>query len=306
MTGTEPAAALVATRCAICDTLGNSEFVYRSTFDAAALVAPVFSARRLPDRVHFAIVRCRGCGLVRSDPVVPAGVLGGLYAQAGFTYASELAALRATYGRYLRKLAPHLARRQSLLDIGCGNGFVLEAALEQGYAEVRGVEPTVAAVDAAAPAIRDLIVAAPMREGLFAPEQFDVITLFQTLDHLADPNAVLAEAVRALRSGGILLCLNHDVEALSARVLGERSPIYDLQHMYLYSHSTLTRLVEKHGLRRVDGGRVVNSYSLRYLAQLVPLPAPPKRRVLAALDGRAGRLRLDLPLGNLWVLARKP
>jgi SAM-dependent methyltransferase len=304
VTAIEPT--FVPTRCAICDTLDDAELVYASTFSAGALIAPVFSARRLPDRVHFAIVRCRNCGLVRSDPVVDADVLAGLYVGAGFTYAGELSALRMTYGRYLRKLTPRLARRRSLLDIGCGNGFMLEEALSQGYEEVRGVEPTLAAANAASPAIREFIETEPMRDGLFAPDQFDVITLFQTLDHLGDPNAVLAEAARALRGGGILFCLNHDVEALSARVLGARSPIFDLQHMYLYSHSTLGRLVEKQGLIPVARGRVVNDYSLRYLAQLVPLPTAPKRRILAALDGRAGRIRLALPLGNLWLAARKP
>jgi SAM-dependent methyltransferase len=301
-----PPALLIPTTCALCGTHGNAEELYASTVELSLLTTPVFSARRVPDRRHFRIVRCRACGLVRSDPMAELSVLEALYEGAGFTYGEEVSGLRSTYGRYLRKLEPHLSRRRSLLDIGCGNGFLLEEALAQGYEDARGVEPAEAAARAAAPHIRDRIVVGPMREGLFEPASFDVVTLFQTLDHLPEPNAVIAEAARLLTPGGILLCLNHDVRALSARLLGEHSPIFDLQHTYLYSQATLRRLVENHGLQPVSGGAVANRYSLRYLAQLLPIPSRAKQRMLAALERTpVGELRLTVPLGNLWLAAQK-
>jgi len=263
---------LEPTACALCETFDNADEIYASTFEPSALRPAVFSARRIPDRTHFRFVRCRDCGLVRSDPVVNRDVLDALYREASFDYAEETDALRATYGRYLRRVVALGAPRGALLDIGCGNGFMLEEALRLGFERVCGVEPAQAAVAAASPAVIDEIVTSLLVPGLFEHESFDVVTLFQTLDHLPNPGDVLAEVVELLRPGGFLLCLNHDVRAVSARILGEHSPIFDIEHTYLYDQATLRRLLEKHGLVVVRHGPVLNRYSLRYVAQLLPLP----------------------------------
>jgi len=106
--------------------------VYAARLDTSALSPRAFSARRVPDRMHFRFVRCRACGLVRSDPIAEPEQLAALYRAASFDYGDETAALRATYGRYLHKLAAMGVSNGHLLDVGCGNGFMLEEALKQG------------------------------------------------------------------------------------------------------------------------------------------------------------------------------
>src|SRR5665647_326619 len=138
---------LHATPCAICGTLGAASEVYRANFDFEAFSPEVFSARRIPDGIHYRIVRCNTCGLLRSDPVAGADTLARLYALSTFTYDDEVAHLRTTYGRYLSEALEHLdGPRGRLLEIGCGNGFFLEEALNMGFSEVRGVEPSTEAV----------------------------------------------------------------------------------------------------------------------------------------------------------------
>ena len=55
---------------------------------------------------------------------------------------------------------------------------------------------------------------------MFQPESFDLICAFQVFDHVPAPAELLAECHRILRPGGLVLALNHDVESLSARLLG--------------------------------------------------------------------------------------
>ncbi|MEJ7813117.1 MAG: class I SAM-dependent methyltransferase [Gemmatimonadaceae bacterium] len=299
--------AMHATRCAICNTADAATELYPANFDAGALNAAVFSARRLPDRVHFRMVTCDACGLVRSDPVAASSVLGRLYKESAFNYGDEVANLQRTYGRYLAELEELGVRKGRLLEIGCGNGFFLEEAAAQGYADVRGVEPSRAAVAAASPERRPGIVCDVMRPGLFDAASFDVICLFQVLDHLPEPAALLDECFRLLRPGGLMLCLNHDVGALSARVLRDRSPIVDIEHTYLYDRRTMARLFAGRGfrVRRVRGAR--NTYTLQYVARLVPLPSALKRGVLGALRAtRLGRARVAVALGNQYLVAQKP
>ncbi len=301
-----PAIDLHPTRCPICRTVDGARQLYPANFDPQALNPEVFSARRLPDRIHFRLVRCLGCGLVRSDPIADTELLSELYARSDFTYQSHTQDLRRTYGRYLDDLAGHGAVKGTLLEIGCGNGFFLDEALSRGYREVHGVEPSAAAIEHADARIRPHIIRDIMRPGLFPAETFDVICLFQVFDHIPDPGALLAECFALLKPAGLMLFINHNVGAVSARLLGRLSPIVDIEHTYLYSSDTMTRLCRLHGFTIAAAGTAFNTYSLSYLARLLPLPAVGKKPLLAALDNTPfGRIRLTVPLGNLRLVARK-
>jgi SAM-dependent methyltransferase len=298
--------ALAPTACAICGTPGNAEELYPATLTADAFTAAVFSARRLPDRVHYRLVTCRACGLVRSDPVLGAAGLAKLYAASTFDYAGELDGLRATYGSALAKVAEITPDRAGLLDIGTGSGFVLELARDAGWSDVRGVEPSADAIAKARPDIRPMIAMDVMRSGLFEAGSFDAVTMFQVLDHMPDPAALLAQCRQVLRPGGVVLAFNHNVTAWSARLLGERSPIIDVEHTYLYSPRTIRCLFQQAGYDVASVTPARNTYSLSYLAQLLPLPDRPKAGLLARLRrSRAGALRVTVPLGNLCLIARR-
>lgn len=281
--------------------------LYPASVTLSDLTPGVFSARRLPDRIHYRMVRCLECGLVRSDPVIESDRLRELYVESSFDYGSEVDDLRSTYGRYLEKLRRRGGEQHAILEVGCGNGFFLEEALGHGYETVSGVEPSTAAVASAGPRVRPNIVCDVMRPGLLPDAAFDAVCLFQTFDHLPDPGAVLDASMQALRPGGLLLCLNHDVQAISARLLGERSPIIDVEHTYLYSPETMARIFTMHGYRIVEQGRVYNTTSLSYLIHLLPLPLRAKRTLTRVVRAaRLERIRLRLPLGNLYLIAEKP
>lgn len=298
---------LHVTRCAICRTFGNAVELYPAALRDEAFSPAVFSARRLPDRLHYRMVRCGSCGLVRSDPIASTALTHELYQRASFDYESETAGLAATYGRYLSALDGYGATKEALLEVGCGDGFFLEEALRRGYASVSGVEPTVPAVRRARPGLREHIICDVMRPGIFAPESFDVICLFQVLDHLVDPVAVLDECFACLKPCGLVLALNHNIDALSARLLKERSPIIDVEHTYLYSPATMARMFRERGFEVHRVGAVTNRLTLRYLVHLFPIPSSIKRAALRWIgETPLGRLPLSLPLGNLYLIAAKP
>ncbi|MCX5786818.1 MAG: class I SAM-dependent methyltransferase [Elusimicrobia bacterium] len=302
-----PNVELRRTRCPVCDTAGNAAELYPANFDMEAFNPAVFSARRLPDRVHYRTVKCNTCGLVRSDPVADTETLSRLYAASTLDYYSEIQNIRRTYGRYLAKAGKYLSPARSLLEIGCGSGFFLEEAFGRGYTKVRGVEPSAPAAEKAAPSVRSNIRVSVMKPGLFAEGEFDIVCMFQVLDHIPDPGALLDGCLRALRPGGAILVLNHNIDAVSARLMGERSPIVDIEHTFLYGGRTLPRLVESRGFEVKEAGPVFNTYSLNYLTRLLPLPPALKRAALWALErSGAGRLALRAPLGNIYLIAVKP
>jgi SAM-dependent methyltransferase len=297
---------LKPTSCAICGVEADADEVYPASLSLDGLTPAKFSARRLPDRTHHRMVRCRRCGLVRSDPALQQESMVALYRASTFDYTNELEGLKTTYAKALRRISELMPSRDALLDIGCGNGFVLELALDQGWREVRGVEPSEDATAHAPARVAHVIERGFMRPGMFAPESFDAVTLFQVLDHLPDPVEVLGEIRRILRPGGVVLALNHNVSAVSARVLRERSPIVDIEHMYLYSPETMRRLFDRAGFDVISVDAVRNTYSIGYLVHLAPLPHRLKGSFLPRLRrSKVGQIRLTVPLGNLCLLGRR-
>ncbi len=303
---------MIATTCAVCETDTADREVYADTLSADAATSQRFSARRTPDRVHYRMVRCDNCGLLRSNPILSDEELARLYRDSSLTYEDEVAFARRTYGEYLLRClatyAPDIELGSArLLEIGCGNGFFLEQALASGFHDVAGVEPSLEAVQMASPSVRGRIVNDIFRDGLFAPGQFDVICAFQVFDHLPHPNDVLKTCREALRPGGLALFINHDVGAWTNRLLGARSPVIDIEHIYLFDTDTMPRIFEKHGFEVLDVFPVANTYPLHYWMKMAPVPASWKTKVIPALkETGLGRMELSWRAGNLGLIARNP
>ncbi len=215
--------------------------------------------------------------------------------------------MKKTYGRYLERVCVLGCERGRLLEIGCGDGFFLERALQSGFRDVRGIEPSCAAVNQAEPSLRHHIVCDMMRPGIFKAGEFDTICMFHIFDHIPDPNELLLECLRILKPGGFILSLNHNIESWSARLLGEKSPIIDIEHTFLFSPSTMRLIFEANRFEVIEQGYVWNTYSITYLFHLLPVSRVLKDIVLRALKASVfGRLPVILPLGNLYLIARKP
>jgi hypothetical protein len=154
--------------------------------------------------------------------------------------------------------------------------------------------------------VRPLIVHDILRPSVLPPGSVSVACLFQVFDHLPEPGTALDELQKVIRPGGLALFLNHDAGAASARVLGERSPIVDVEHFYLYSQATLGKLVEAHGFDVVESGSVWNDYTLGYMAHLLPLPRAMKSSLQSAMAvTRLGTVRTRMSLGNQYLIARR-
>lgn len=290
--------------CAICEKKGNYDILFRQNFDPSSLNKKIFSARRPPDLIHYQIVKCSICGLVYSTPILGESKLENLYKKSELTYGSEIPYLKKTYGDYLKRFESLLPGKEKLLDIGCGSGFFLEEAKTFGFREVYGVEPSKDAIEKASPAIKDGIINSVFKKGLFKNEFFDAVCFFQTLDHINKPNAFLSEVWRILKRGGLVLAINHDASSLFSKLLGEKCPIYDVEHTYLYDKSTMKKLFEKYKFKVTWVGGVSNTYPLNYWLRMSPLPFKNTILKLLSIVGFGG-INLTLSGGNLGLVGIK-
>jgi SAM-dependent methyltransferase len=253
--------------------------------------------------MHWRLVLCASCGLLYSNPAPDASGLAAEYTAAAYDSQEEARYAARTYADVVQPLVASLPNPPRILDIGAGDGAFLERMLEMGFADAVGFEPSAAAREAAPPTVRGLLRGQPFDEDSAGNEPFSLATCFQTVEHLSDPLGLCRSVRKLLRPSGAFVVVCHDREALSAKLLGRRSPIYDIEHLQLFSRSTLRELLERAGFSDIDIGTLVNRYPLRYWLRLAPMPDVVRRTLLRTL-GPAGSVSISVPAGNLYAVGR--
>ncbi len=299
---------LAARVCPVCGAGPEAATLFLAqSFDAARLTADSFASRKTPEFMSYRLLRCLDCATVYAVAAPPAEALARAYAEAGYDSADEAIQAADTYAAALRPHIAALPQRGTALEIGTGTGVLLERLLDAGFAEVVGIEPSAAAIAAAAPRARSHIRQGVFAAADFAPASFDLICCNMTLEHVPDPACLTRACAKLLRPGGMLAFVTHDYTAPLNCLLGRRSPIIDIEHLQLFCPASLARLFQTSGLQPVATGKLRNRYHLRYWLRLAPLPSTLKStiaRLLVALG--LDRTTLALNVGNLMAIARRP
>jgi 2-polyprenyl-3-methyl-5-hydroxy-6-metoxy-1,4-benzoquinol methylase len=232
-------------------------------YDLACLLCGGARRQVLHERKPFRIVRCADCALVYTLPRLPPDAIRAMYqteywksdAARDFGYTDYLAD-EPCYVRTFRMRGRWIARHKPppgrLLDVGCAAGFALTALRELRY-DVFGVEISQRMAEVA----RRRVGAERVHCGVLEEVErlrpfdgpFDVITMFDVVEHVEDPVALLACARRLLAPGGIVVLETQNVSSLFARLLGVRWQHYKFQeHLYHFDPRTLAALLRKAGL----------------------------------------------------------
>lgn len=292
-----------------CPLCGGDDFrvLAEATIDEDKLTDSAFASRKVPEYMHSRMVECNLCGMLYANPVLRPETLEGAYKEASFDSGAESRLAAVTYRALLEPHLTALPSQRSALDIGAGDGAFVEELLGLGFEDVIGVEPSIAPIEAANPAIRGHLKCGIFAAEEFAAESLDLITCFQVIEHVWDPVKITRDALALLKPGGLFFLVAHDRRALSARLMGTRSPIFDIEHLQLFDSRTSSALLRNTGFNAIKVNSVQNRYPVDYWLKLFPIPRPIKSGVrrLAQLSG-IGKLLLSLPAGNLAVLGQKP
>lgn len=269
------------------------------------------------DAAHFAattdkfgaygtIRECAGCGLVYTNPRPTAeALLSGYAGNDDADYESE---------RDSRSMNAHLSlamiRRHApggkLLEIGCANGFFLNAA-RMSY-ETVGLEPSRAASDYARTRLRLDVPAGTLEEARFPDASFDVVALIDVIEHLADPLAALRAIARVTKPGGIVYLVTPDIDSLSARVLRGRWWGLRPAHVYYFSTRTLSKMLAQAGFETVESrsyGRIFSwGYWLTRLSNYPAFVSAPIALVVRALGIEDKFLYIDTR-DSVQMIARR-
>jgi 2-polyprenyl-3-methyl-5-hydroxy-6-metoxy-1,4-benzoquinol methylase len=191
--------------------------------------------------------------------------------------------------------------------VGCYTGTFLDQARTAGW-QVEGLEPGEWASRIARERYHLRVTTGTVQEADWPGGSFDVITLWDVLEHLRDPRGDLGRVREWLAPGGLLWLTTMDVASAFPRLLGRRWPHYMRMHLWYFTRDTLARMLREAGFEPVGMWPHVRVLQLGYLAgrlqcygNVVSSAATALVRLLHASEARVA-----VSLGDLiTVLARK-
>ena len=129
------------------------------------------------------------------------------------------------------------------LDVGCATGLLLKHMESLGW-KSRGVELCPSSAEYGKNIRKLDIFNGTLEQAEYSNNQFSIVHSSHLIEHLTDPLAYIQEVFRILKPGGFLITTTPNASSLQAKLFGKnwRSAIAD--HMFLFSLSTLTRLLE--------------------------------------------------------------
>ena len=225
---------------------------------------------------HFAVVdgysfiRCRECGHLYLHDGVPEAFLANAYGAAYYGQCDGEAE-KLGYDDYLRDsqkrmrgfdqrladLERYVSRPGRLLDFGCAVGLFVRVAQDRGWQAI-GYDRSEWATAYGRDKLGVTLHGGEMPQ--FEEQSFDLVTMWDCIEHLNEPRQVLVKIRRWLRPGGILAVNTVNSSSLGARLAGSAwRHIAPPLHIHLFSAGSLSRLVSDVGfstLRRTGEGIV--------------------------------------------------
>jgi SAM-dependent methyltransferase len=159
--------------------------------------------------------------------------------------------LSALYGIRVTRWARFKPTGGSVLEVGCGPGLILAAFHRRGW-HVFGIERNQAVAEAACRNLGLEIVSTPV-EALPVDARFDLIIMFQVLEHISEPVALLRECARRLAPDGRVIMNVPNLSSWQSRFAGPKWLHLDApRHLVHFTPQTLAATLERAGLKLTD------------------------------------------------------
>jgi 2-polyprenyl-3-methyl-5-hydroxy-6-metoxy-1,4-benzoquinol methylase len=160
-----------------------------------------------------------------------------------------------------------------LLDYGCGGGGFMARMADLGW-QVSGMDISPEAVENCKKQGFDACVGANPQEQ-FAPETFDVVTLWHVLEHVPSSTQTLKQVNSVLKPKGKVVLGLPNVDSYLARWFGPYWFAYELpRHVTHFNKITITKLLERTGFKveKIFAQRhgQLTQRSMKYLARDKP------------------------------------
>ncbi len=174
---------------------------------------------------------------------------GGACGYADTSYTAQESSLRATFKRLLHNLADRQLTGGTLLEVGCGYGYLLDEA--RPYFDHRvGTEFSLDGAEIARATGAEVFVGGI--EQISAERKFDTVFAIQVIEHVYQPLAFVKQLINHTQPGGHIIIATPDIGGVLRKAMGRHWPSFKVpEHVGYFDFRTLSRLMEKAGLSDV-------------------------------------------------------
>lgn len=214
----------------------------------------------------FSLWRCQACDLIYVSPQPnpkeqPVLYDDTFYCQPSMRASSLARHIQEFFHDRRRQRVEKFKRPGRLLDIGCGDGTFVRHMAAHGW-QATGFDLSPTAQQLARKHNKQAVILSGQWENLkLSPASFDCLTLWQVLEHVADPRQLLRRCNTLLRPGGLLVVAAPNIASLQARITNKRWWGLDVpRHLTHFSPKVLKRALQESGFRVIK----INHFSLQY------------------------------------------
>ena len=265
-----------------------------------------FAGRKNPDGYHYRMLRCSKCSLLYASEIYDEEYSNHLYNESTFDYSDELKGLSKSYSKSLKDGLKLLKNnKDNFLEIGCGNGFMLKEALKMGFKNVKGIEPSKEAISFADSEVKKNIYHGIFNGDQINNELYDVVFIAMIIEHVVDANKFLNSIYKTLKPGGIIICICHNERHFLSKILKNKHPIINDEHVAVFNKKALKLIFYKNNFTEIEIHNLKNFYSIDYWIKMIPIPFLIKKILNNSIFLLLKKLIFGFKAGNLYLIAKK-
>jgi len=249
--------ALETTKCPICGTDKSSKLFFK---------------------YYRRLVKCQKCHLIYTNPRIKKEYIKKLYSSHYFknnqssvvgykNYQADETKIRLTFKRRILEIMKNI-KTGKLLDLGCAMGFFVDESQKLGW-QADGIEISDYAVKYSQTQLHLNIKQGDIQDVHLENNRYDLITMWDVIEHLSDPKDVLNKINKALNKDGVLVFSTPDIGSIPAKVSGHHWIGYKLsdEHLTYFSLETLKLLCEKTGFKIIKTRHIGKYVSFSLFAE---------------------------------------
>lgn len=218
------------------------------------------------------IYRCRKCKMLSMYPVPQSTAhiyeddyfSGG---QKGFGYVNydeDKEPMRKVFEEYVHRIKNKRGEKGILLDVGAATGFFMSIAEGMGW-KTKGVEISKYAAMLAQDKGLDVIHGS-IENMKVSPQFFDVVTMWDVVEHMPDPIVNLKIAHDILKPEGLLVLNTPDSGSLYAKLLGKRwHLLVPPEHIHYFNNKSIESVLSICGFETESNTRIGKKFTLEYV-----------------------------------------
>jgi len=199
------------------------------------------------------VLRCRTCGFLYSGQVMPEKILADYYVD-NFASPRHMLGQQLNAGMNFRGLKKILgpARGISVLDAGCGYGFLLRLLRDKWRADVTGVEVSRREVSYAKGALGLAKIHSSLAE-IPSGRLFDLVTCFEVIEHIREPVPFVRELLKRVAPGGCLVVMTDNFDSHASHRMGCAFPKWiPHSHISHFTPETLEKCLNRAGAEKAS------------------------------------------------------